>query len=128
VTARYEFIHQEKASFPVSSMCRALEVSASGYYDWMNRGPSERQRRREDLALKVKAVHQRSNGTYGSPRVHEQLVRMGETVAEKTVAGIMQQEGLRPRRLKVSPSFPGSGIVAAPRLPPSFHILRHRIS
>jgi putative transposase len=100
VTARYEFIEEEKARFSVSSMCRALEVSASGYYDWRSREPSERQRRRDDLAIKVRAVHHRSRGTYGSPRVRAQLVRMGETVSEKTVAGIMQQEGLRARRRK----------------------------
>ena len=41
MTARYEFIEEEKASFSVSSMCRALEVSASGYYDWRSREPSE---------------------------------------------------------------------------------------
>ena len=34
MTARYEFIEEEKASFSVSSMCRALEVSSSGYCDW----------------------------------------------------------------------------------------------
>ena len=100
MTARYEFIEEEKASFSVSSMCRALEVSASGYYDWRSREPSERQRRRDDLAIKVRAVHHRSKDTYGSPRVRAQLVRMGETVSEKTVAGIMQQEGLRARRRK----------------------------
>jgi transposase InsO family protein len=100
VTARYEFIEVEKASFSVNSMCRALEVSSSGYYDWRSREPSERQRRRDDLAIKVRAVHHRSKGTYGSPRVRAQLVRMGETVSEKTVADIMQQEGLRARRRK----------------------------
>jgi transposase InsO family protein len=81
-------------------MCRALEVSTSGYYDWRGRGPSERELRREDLAAKVRAVHERSKGTYGSPRVREQLGRMGETVSEKTVAGIMQMQGLRARRRK----------------------------
>ncbi|MCB2084746.1 MAG: transposase, partial [Sphingomonadaceae bacterium] len=92
MSARYEFIAVEKANFSVRSMCRALEVSSSGYYDWEAREPSERVRRRCDLALKVKAVHQRSKGTYGSPRVRAQLKRMGETVSEKTVASIMQEE------------------------------------
>jgi putative transposase len=100
VTARYELIEQEKANFSVRSLCRALEVSASGYYDWQTRGPSERQRRRDDLAIKVRAIHHRSKGTYGSPRVRAQLVRMGETVSEKTVASIMAQDRLRARRRK----------------------------
>src|SRR5690606_22373334 len=52
------------------------------------------------LAIKVKAVHLRSKETYGSPRIRAQLVRTGETVSEKTVAAIMQQEGLMARRRK----------------------------
>jgi len=100
VSARYELIEEEKASFSVNAMCRTLGVSASGFYDWRCRAPSARQLRRDDLAIKIKAVHRRSNGTYGSPRVRERLVQMGEVVSEKTVAEIMQQEGLqaRPRR------------------------------
>jgi transposase InsO family protein len=100
VTARYELIEEEKACFSVSSMCRALGVSTSGYYDWRSRSPSAREQRRDDLAIKVKGVHERSRGTYGSPRVHAALARMGESVSEKTVASIMYQEGLRARPRK----------------------------
>ena len=102
--SRYEFIRTEKA-FPVTALCRVLQVSRAAYYDWLHRKPSARQKKREDLQLKVKAVHDRSRGTYGSPRVHEQLRRAGEVVSEKTVAKIMQEEGIaarRPRKFKAT--------------------------
>src|SRR5690606_38185825 len=104
LVSRYEFIRTEKA-FPVTALCRVLQVSRAAYYDWLHRKPSARQKKREDLQLKVKAVHDRSRGTYGSPRVHEQLRRAGEVVSEKTVAKIMQEEGIaarRPRKFKAT--------------------------
>lgn len=96
----FEFIQTEKASFPVTRMCAALGVSSSGFYEWVKRGPSKRQTRREELARKVSATHQLSRNTYGSPRVREALVQQGEVVSEKTVASVMQEIGInaRPRR------------------------------
>jgi hypothetical protein len=98
--SRYEFIRTEKA-FPVAALCRVLQVSRAAYYAWLHRKPSPRRRRGEDLQLKVKAVHDRSRGTYGSPRVHEQLRRAGEVVSEKTVAKIMQEEGIAARSAEI---------------------------
>jgi len=46
----------------------------------------------------VRAVHNTSKGTYGSPRVYQELVHQGETVSEKTVAKIMQLEDIVARK------------------------------
>lgn len=97
--SRYEFIRVEKA-FPVTVLCGALRVSRAAYYAWLHRKPSPRQKLREDLRLKVKAIHERSRRTYGSPRVHEQLRRTGEVVSRKTVAKLMQENGIAARRPK----------------------------
>jgi transposase InsO family protein len=97
---RFEFMEAEKETFEVVAMCRALGVSKSGFYDWCSREPSARDKRRAELSVKVKAVYDRSRGTYGSPRVREQLTNMGETVSEKTVAKVMHEDGLRARRKK----------------------------
>ncbi len=96
----FEFIESEKATYPVRVVCRTLGASKSGYYEWRERPPSARALRREELASKVADVHASSRCTYGSPRVHEQLVQQGEVVSEKTVASVMQEIGLvaRPRR------------------------------
>jgi transposase InsO family protein len=95
----------EKDNFPVTVLCSVLQVSRAGYYAWVGRPPSAGSTRRQVLALKVRAVHSTSKGTYGSPRVYQELVHQGETVSEKTVAKIMQLEGLvarKKRRHKVT--------------------------
>jgi transposase InsO family protein len=96
----FEFIEEEKASFPVRVMCRALDASKSGYYESRRRGPSKQKERREALAKKVTTTYQASRQTYGSPRIREALVQQGEVVSEKTIASVMQEIGIiaRPRR------------------------------
>lgn len=101
-------IHTEKARAdgPTSTlvgMCDLLEVSRSGYYDWVVRqaaGPGLREQRLLDLALKVITAHEGSDGVYGSPRITAELREAGEVVTRKTVAKVMRAngiEGISPR-------------------------------
>jgi len=92
---KYAFIEDHRQHWPVRTQCRVLEVSPAGYYDWRGRAPSDRQRRREQLTERVERIHADSRGSYGSPRVFEQLKAEGEKVAPKTVAAIMREAGLR---------------------------------
>ncbi len=79
------------ANYPIALMCRVLGVSRSGWYASRGRiWPSERESRNAELLSKVRAVHASSRGTYGSPRVHAQLVRDGVDVDEDRVARLMQ--------------------------------------
>ena len=75
--------------------CRVLGVSASGFYEWRGRGPSARQRADEQLTEAITAIHQRSRGSYGSPRVHAEL-RLGQGLrcGRKRVARLMSAAGL----------------------------------
>lgn len=87
-------IEAEKANFPVSLMCRALGVSRSGYYAWLSREPSQRAKENEVLKQKIVEIHHQSRGTYGSPRVTEELERQGFNVDRKRVARRMAELGL----------------------------------
>ena len=60
---RYSFIHAEKANHRVEVMCEVLGVSRSGYYDWVGRGPSERDEANRVLSVHIKAVHEASRCT-----------------------------------------------------------------
>ena len=100
MSARFEFMEAEKASFPVATMCRVFGVSPSGFYGWCKRRPSARELRRHELSSKVEAVFAQSRGTFGSPRVQEQLGRRGDKVSKNTVADIMREQGLQARRKK----------------------------
>jgi transposase InsO family protein len=90
---RFAFIDEHKQRWPVEVMCHVLAVSCSGYYAWCKRGVSSRVARRAELAKKIKPIFEASRGTYGSPRVHRELVDSGEQVDRKTVAKVMKQAG-----------------------------------
>jgi hypothetical protein len=68
----FAFIEAERAHFP-SFMCRRLQVSRSGYYAWRCRPPSVRDRADAELVGVIRAIHGRSRGTYGAPRIHAEL-------------------------------------------------------
>lgn len=95
---RFEFIRVEKGNFPVSIMCFVLQVSRSGYYAWARRPIAPRAIREAQLTVHVKAAHERSRGTYGSPRVRRELLAQGKIVSTKTVAKSMRSAGIQGRR------------------------------
>ena len=91
----YKLIDAEKASYPVSVLCRVLKVSRSGYYDWKERPLSERERENADLTERIREVHHRSRETYGYLRVHAELRALGVRCNRKRVARLMRKDGLQ---------------------------------
>jgi putative transposase len=91
---KYKFIEGHRQKFPTRLMCRALEVSAGGYYQWRRRPPSARQERGEALAAEIKVIHREVKARYGSPRIHAELVARGEPCCVNTVAKLMRQLGV----------------------------------
>ena len=65
----YRLIDAEKATYAVSMLCRVLKVSRSGYYAWRERSPSKRATENAALIQRIRAIHQKSRGTYGYLRV-----------------------------------------------------------
>lgn len=92
---KFAFIKEHLTEFAVDVCCRVLGVSRAGYYAWLKRPVSLRARRREQLAEKIRRVHEQNRGVYGSPRVHRVLLAEGETVCENTVADIMKERKIR---------------------------------
>lgn len=88
----------EKAEYPVTLMSRLLQVSRSGFYAWSKRPESARARSDRALVVDIRAAHKASRGTYGSPRVHRELVVQGQAVGRDRVARLMREQGLRGRR------------------------------
>jgi transposase InsO family protein len=94
VTAKFEFIDAQKATYPVYWACHWLGVSRSGYYEWRDRPASATAERRDRLRLLIHAVFTDSDGTYGYRRVTAQLARWGETVSPELVRALMRQLSL----------------------------------
>jgi len=88
-------VSANRATYPVATMCRVLEVSTSGYYAWLKRMPSQRSQGNALLTDRIRQIHLRSRGTYGAPRVHAELYDEGVHVGRKRVARLMQAARLQ---------------------------------
>jgi putative transposase len=104
-------VSQNRASYPVAAMCRALGVSPSGYYAWTGRPPSPRAQQDAALTAKIRTAHVGSNGTYGVPRIHAELADQGLRVGRKRVARLMRNADLAgvSRRRFVTTTVKGDG-------------------
>jgi len=116
--SRYRFIQAERATFPIATLCRVLQVARSGYYAWARRGASARAQANERLAERIAVAHARSRRTYGAPRVHAELRAAGVCCGRKRVARLMRAAGLvgchRRRRTRTTIADPAR--VPAPNL------------
>jgi transposase InsO family protein len=79
-------------------MCNLLGVSRAGFYAWLERPESDRALRDRELTGSIQAIHEASRGTYGSPRVHEELRESGVHVGRKRVERLMREGGIQARR------------------------------
>lgn len=100
--SRAAFIADQKASYrmPYAVSCRALGVSESWFHKWHHRPPTAGQQRRAEVDQAVAAAFEASKGTYGSPRIHRDLVEDGWKISEKTVAKSMARQHLVARAKK----------------------------
>lgn len=97
---KYAFIETQRNDHCVRTLCKALRVSASGYYAARNRPPSARTQRQSVLVLKIREAHVASRQSYGAPRVHAELAAQGVACCRNTVAKLMRQEQIVPRAIR----------------------------
>ncbi len=96
---RFSFIDAKKAEFPVACLCEVLEVSQSGYFAWKNRPASGRQRKDMVLLAHIRErFYLLSRETYGSPRMHADLMEDGIIAGRHRIARLMRDNGLRARQ------------------------------
>lgn len=95
---KYEFMAAHRGDFTVQRMCRALGVRRSGYYAWLARPVSQREKANQALVAQICKEHQASRETYGSPRIHAALRRSGTVCGRNRVARLMHQHGLAAKR------------------------------
>lgn len=121
-----EFIRDQRAGhhIPQRVACRALGVSESWFYKWINKPVTERQVRMGRLSEAIERIFKDSGGTYGSPKIFIELVRAGWRVSVNTVARLMAELGLvarvvrrragltRPGKRPAAPDWPRRGFSA----------------
>ena len=105
MTEKFEFIDAEYALYQesdevfvpsITGMCRWMEVSRSGFYEWRNAPESATAKRRAGLALIIRKSFDDSNETYGYRRVHADLAAWDVPAGPELVRSIMRELGLEP--------------------------------
>jgi transposase InsO family protein len=102
---RFAFVDEHRHHVPVERLCRIMDVTSRGYRAWRGRPISQRQR--DDLVLlaHIREQHRLSLGSYGRPRMTEELKELGLNVGHRRVGRLMRQNGIsvvRTRKYKVT--------------------------
>jgi putative transposase len=103
---RYDFIRQQMKAYPVTVLCRVMQVSRSGFYDYC-RHYQDRSNDPTQQALesRIKSIFKESKGTYGSRRILEKLKAEGHHIGRYRVRSLMRKLQLKaktPKRYKVT--------------------------
>jgi len=91
---KYAFIKEQVCNHSVVVLCRSLNVSRSGYYSWRARKPSANAVENNSLARNISGIHKETLYTYGSPRMHVELLDRGHQTSRGRVERLMKKRGL----------------------------------
>jgi len=108
-------------------MCRVLAGPRSSYYAWRARGPSRRGAGNAILQARIRVIYAASDQTYGSPRIHRELVRTGVPCGRHRIARLMRAAGLwavSRRRWRTTPRRAPRAVAAPDRLQRAFGVQR----
>ena len=119
---KYAWIQEHCDSFAIQTMCRVLQVSTSGFYQWLSAEPGPRAQRTEAIQADVRKVYEESHGVYGSYKIAETLKADDhlESACRNTVAKAMREMGLKSR---VSRKFQPTTTVTDPEKKPAPNVL-----
>jgi len=97
---KYAFIQQHADVHAVTRLCEILDVSSSGYYDWRGRKVSQRSLENKTLVDQIKVIHTQVMETYGSPRMHAELVAQGQRVSLGRVERLMRENHIQAKQAR----------------------------
>lgn len=91
---RYAFIRQEMKAYPVTLLCEVMQVSRSGFYDYLKRPEPSPGRAPRTLEADAKEVFESSGKSYGSRRLRDALRALGHRIGRYAVRSLMRRLGL----------------------------------
>lgn len=95
---KYALIRQHERELGIQPLCRALQVSRSGYYDWLSRKPSARAQADHELLAHIRATHVRHRKAYGAIKTWRHLNATGIVCGKHRVARLRKQAGIEAQR------------------------------
>ena len=82
-------------------MCRVLRVTRAAFYSWLQRKPSANETRQKQIVTELKRIHSLPrHQDYGSPRLHQELLKKGVNCSVNTVAKLMRLSGIKARNTR----------------------------
>ena len=81
-------------------MLKYLGVSRSGYHSWVNRTPTDAEKRRGYIKTKIQDIYDESKQNYGAPKITRKLRQNGEIISERTVGKYMKEMGIKAQWVK----------------------------
>ena len=90
----------EKANYPVTLLCQVMEVSRSGFYDFMKRLQRPKDPQEQRLIVKVRAIHKANDEAYGSRRMSQALRADGEGVGRCQAGTLMKKANVEVKQKK----------------------------
>jgi putative transposase len=92
---RFAFVDEHRHRVPVERLCNILNITSRGYRAWRGRPVSQRQRDDLIVLAHIREQHRLSLGSYGRPRMTEELKELGLNVGHRRVGRLMSQNGLK---------------------------------
>jgi putative transposase len=95
---KYALIRQHEQDLGIQPLCRVLQVSRSGYYDWLGRKPSARTQADHELLAHIRTAHVRHRNAYGAVKTWRHLNASGIACGKHRVARLRRQAGIEAQR------------------------------
>ena len=97
---RFAFIAKNEGLLPINRLCQIMDVSPRGYRAWRTRPMSETQRADMVVLAHIREQFALSLGSYGRPRMAEELRELGLAVGERKVGRLMRENAIAVKRNK----------------------------
>lgn len=91
---------EKREEFSIEKMAKVFEVSVNGYYSYLKRASSGREKENSDLMVMIKKIYHEGRCMYGSPRIQAKLKQMGKKCSRKRVGKLMKKQGLAAKMRK----------------------------
>jgi putative transposase len=96
----FTFVSAERGNHAVTTLCRVIGASVSGFYAWLRAIPAVQHRAEAEAELRghIGRIFAARRRVYGSPRVHAELRREGRWHSRRRVERLMREMGLSARQ------------------------------
>ena len=97
---KYTFIKANRNDYPIILLCKVMEVSRRGFYNWLNRLISNRDKENQLLIEAIYSIYRENREVYGAPRIYRALLSQNYKCSLNRVARLMREAKIVPKTIK----------------------------